>query len=59
MDKLKAKVAIVTGAAGGIGAATARAFIEQGAQVMLVDREEAELRAISVKPGSFANIRAP
>lgn len=31
------KVAIVTGAAGGIGAATARGFAESGAIVILTD----------------------
>lgn len=35
--RLRAKVAIVTGAASGIGAAIARLFVEQGAQVILTD----------------------
>lgn len=34
------KVVIVTGAAGGIGAATARRFAEEGAIVVVVDRDE-------------------
>jgi NAD(P)-dependent dehydrogenase (short-subunit alcohol dehydrogenase family) len=37
MGKLDGKVAIVTGASGGIGAATAALFVNEGASVMLVD----------------------
>jgi dihydroanticapsin dehydrogenase len=39
--QLKDKVAIVTGAGSGIGRATALAFAEKGAQVVVVDRDEA------------------
>src|SRR5690606_22527096 len=44
MNRLENKVAIVTGAAGGIGLATARRFVEEGAQVVLADVSEARLR---------------
>ena len=38
--KLKDKVAIVTGAASGIGAASARLFAAEGARLALVDLDE-------------------
>lgn len=43
--KLKDKVALVTGAAHGIGLACAQAFTREGAAVMLCDRDEAAGRA--------------
>jgi NAD(P)-dependent dehydrogenase (short-subunit alcohol dehydrogenase family) len=45
MNRLEGKVAIVTGAAGGIGGATARRFAEEGARVAALDRSAEGLAA--------------
>lgn len=44
--RLKDKTAVVSGAAGNIGAATVRRFVDEGARVLMVDRREAELAAM-------------
>lgn len=51
MTKLQGKNAIVTGAAGGIGLATARLFVREGAKVMLVDRDEERLARTALEMG--------
>jgi NAD(P)-dependent dehydrogenase (short-subunit alcohol dehydrogenase family) len=46
MTRLAEKIAVITGGAGGIGQAAARRFTEEGARVVLVDREEAALQSV-------------
>ena len=43
--RLARQVAVITGAAGGIGAAVAKAFAAEGAEVVLLDRDEAPVKA--------------
>ena len=47
MDLIKGKVAIVTGAAAGIGAGVARLFAENGAHVLLADLDGARVKAVA------------
>ena len=48
---LQGKVALVTGAGGGIGLATARRFAEEGAQVVCADLDETTGRAAAEEVG--------
>ena len=52
--RLAGKVAIITGATGGIGEATARRFLEEDASVMLVGRSPEKLAATAERLADFA-----
>jgi 3-oxoacyl-[acyl-carrier protein] reductase len=55
--RLKDKIAIVTGAAKGIGFATAKRFSEEGAKVMIADVNPAAVKAaVDLIPGSEAYV---
>ena len=45
MDKLEDKVALITGGSSGIGLATAKRFVQEGAHVFITGRREPELAA--------------
>ena len=49
--ELQGKVAVVTGAASGIGLASAEAMLASGARVVMADRDEAALKALHDKHG--------
>jgi NAD(P)-dependent dehydrogenase (short-subunit alcohol dehydrogenase family) len=51
---LNNRVAVITGAASGIGAATARAFAKQGAKVVVVDVNASGARAVAKEIGGLA-----
>jgi meso-butanediol dehydrogenase / (S,S)-butanediol dehydrogenase / diacetyl reductase len=54
MGKLDHKIAAVTGAASGIGAATAKLFAAEGANVLIVDLDETSGRRVAAEIGSSA-----
>jgi meso-butanediol dehydrogenase / (S,S)-butanediol dehydrogenase / diacetyl reductase len=54
MGELTGKVAVVTGAAGGIGGAVALAFADAGAEVVGIDREQADLTRAGDVANAFA-----
>jgi 3-hydroxybutyrate dehydrogenase len=57
--ELAGRVAVITGAAGGIGAALARGFSAQGARLVLLDRDPAGLRSVTDSlPGDVLAIQA-
>ncbi|MBH79348.1 MAG: oxidoreductase [Gammaproteobacteria bacterium] len=52
MGRLDKKVAVITGGAGGIGRAAGKLFVEEGADVLLVDLDEEALAAAVQEIGS-------
>lgn len=64
MNRLTGKIALITGGSSGIGLATAKQFIKEGAEVYITGRREAELAAavkdigahVTAVQGDVANI---
>jgi NAD(P)-dependent dehydrogenase (short-subunit alcohol dehydrogenase family) len=54
VSRLGGKIALITGAAGGLGRATARALAAEGAVVVAADVDEAGARAIAAEVGGRA-----
>ena len=52
--RLEGKVAVITGAASGIGAGTAHMFVDHGAKVIVADMQEAAGRALVAELGENA-----
>ena len=58
-ERFKGKIVIVTGAASGIGEATARRFVAEGAKVALVDRNNESLEKVAKSlPGDQVMVHA-
>lgn len=54
--RLEGKVAVITGATGGIGEATAKRFLEEGASVMLVGRSAEKLKETRERLAKFEKV---
>jgi len=57
MDRLSGKTAIITGAASGIGAATARLFVDEGARVLIADTQTERGEELARQLGDAAAFR--
>ena len=57
MPRLQNKIALVTGAARGIGAAIAQAFVDEGATVIVTDINESSAQALARALGAAASAR--
>lgn len=64
MGKLSGKIAVITGGSSGIGLATAKKFVDEGAYVFITGRRQSELdkakkaigKNVTVVPGDVANL---
>jgi len=56
--RLSGKVALITGAAGGIGACAARRMAEEGASLLLTDADAAGVQRVAAELGKRAQARA-
>jgi NAD(P)-dependent dehydrogenase (short-subunit alcohol dehydrogenase family) len=54
VQKLEGKIAVITGGSSGIGLASAKAFIKEGAKVVVVGRDEGSLRNAKKELGDNA-----
>jgi NADP-dependent 3-hydroxy acid dehydrogenase YdfG len=52
MSLLKNKIAVVTGGSSGIGLATAKRFVEEGAYVFIAGRRQADLDKVVAEIGT-------
>ena len=57
MSKLEGKVALITGGNSGIGLATAKQFVNEGAYVFVAGRRDPELAAAVKEIGTECNRR--
>jgi NAD(P)-dependent dehydrogenase (short-subunit alcohol dehydrogenase family) len=65
MSKLSGKIAVISGGSSGIGLATAKRFVEEGAYVFITGRRQTELEKakavigsnVTTIPGDVANLR--
>lgn len=57
-SRLEGRVAVITGGASGIGLATARRFVAEGARVLLADRNAALLTEVAVELGDVCATEA-